>query len=175
LEELIRYQIESREGQWRLQFEFDTAAWQRLVDHRLGRTVLLTNRMDCSAEQVAIGYSGQQEIERVFRGLKEGDWLGWGPMYHWTDRKIRIHAFYCMLGISLLQHLHKQAQSAWNGISTEQLLEELRQIQQFVLLYPPQGDKGPNRVATVLSKQTLSQQALAKTLGLDQLHITQRG
>ena len=58
---------------------------------------------------------------------------------------------------------------------TEQLLEELRQIQQFVLLYPAQGEKGPNRVATVLSKQTLTQQALAKTLGLDQLHITQRG
>jgi transposase len=175
LEELIRYQIESRDGQWRLQFDFDTAAWQRLVDHRLGRTVLLTNRMDWTAEQVALGYSGQQEIERVFRGLKDGDWLGWGPMYHWTDRKIRIHAFYCMLGISLLQYLHKQAQAAWNGISMEQLLEELRQIQQFVLLYPPQGDKGPNRVATVLSKQTLTQQALAKTLGLDQLHITQRG
>jgi transposase len=175
LEELIRYQLESRDGQWRLQFDFDTAAWQRLVDQRLGRTVLLTNRMDWSAEQVAIGYSGQQEIERVFRGLKDGDWLGWGPMYHWTDSKIRIHAFYCMLGISLLQHLHKQAQSAWNGISPEQLLEELRQIQQFVLLYPTQGEKGPNRVATVLSKQTLTQQALAKTLGLDQLHITQRG
>jgi transposase len=175
MEELIRYQLESRDGQWRLQFDFDTAAWQRLVDHRLGRTVLLTNRMDWTAEQVALGYSGQQEIERVFRGLKDGDWLGWGPMYHWTDRKIRIHAFYCMLGISLLQYLHKQAQAAWNGISIEQLLEELRQIQQFVLLYPPQGDKGPNRVATVLSKQTLTQQALAKTLGLDQLHITQRG
>jgi transposase len=175
LEELIRYQLESQDGRWRLQFDFDPAAWQRLVDHRLGRTVLLTNRMDWSAEQVALGYSGQQEIEKVFRGLKDGDWLGWGPMYHWTDRKIRIHAFYCMLGISLLQHLHKLAQSAWNGISTEQLLEELRQIQQFVLLYPPQGDKGPNRVATVLSKQTLTQQALAKTLGLDQLHITQRG
>jgi transposase len=175
LEELIRYQLESRDGQWRLQFDFDTAAWQRLVDHRLGRTVLLTNRMDWTAEQVALGYSGQQEIERVFRGLKDGDWLGWGPMYHWTDRKIRIHAFYCMLGISLLQHLHKQAQSAWNGISIEQLLEELRQIQQFVLLYPPQGEKGPNRVATVLSKHTLPQQALAKTLGLDQLSIAQRG
>jgi transposase len=175
LEDVIRYQLESREDRWRLQFEFDTAAWQRLVDHRLGRTVLLTNRMDWTAEQVPIGYSGQQEVERVFRGLKDGDWLGWGPMYHWTDRKIRIHAFYCMLGISLLQHLHKQAQAAWDGISMEQLLEELRQIQQFVLLYPTQGEKGPNRVATVLSKQTLTQQALAKTLGLDQLHITQRG
>ena len=96
-------------------------------------------------------------------------------MDHWTDRKIRIHAFDCMLGISLLQHLHKQAQAAWDGISLEQLLEELRQIQQFVLLYPPQGEKGPNRVATVFSTQTLTQQALAKNLGLDQLHITQRG
>jgi transposase len=174
-ETLIRYQIESRDGRCRLQFEFDTAAWQRLVDHRLGRTVLLSNRMDWTAEHVAMGYSGQQQVERVFRGLKDGDWLGGGPMYHWTDRKIRIHAFYCMLGISLLQHLHKQAQAAWDGISMEQLLQELRDIQQFVLLYPPQGEKGPNRVATVLSKQTLTQQALAKTLHLDQLHITQRG
>ena len=80
-----------------------------------------------------------------------------------------------MLGISLLQHLHKQAQAAWNGISMEQLLEELRQIQPFVLLYPPQGEKGPNRVATVLSKQTRTQPALAKTLGLDQWPITPRG
>ena len=175
LEELIRYQIESREGRWRLQFDFDPAAWQRLLDHRLGRTVLLTNRMDWTAEQVALGYAAQQDVERIFRGLKDGDWLGWGPMHHWTDRKIRMHAFYCMLGISLLQYIHKQAQAAWNGISMEQLLEELRQIHQFVLLYPPQGEKGPNRVATVLSKQTLPQQALAKTLGLDQLSITPRG
>jgi transposase len=175
LEQLIPYQLEFREDRWRLHFEFDTAAWQRLVDHRLGRTVLLTNRMDWSAEQVAMGYSGQQEIEKVFRGLKDGDWLGWGPMDRWTDRQIRIHAFYCMLAISLVEHLHKQAQNAFNGISSEQLLEELRQIQQFVLLYPPQGEKGPNRVATVGSKQTLTQQALAKALGLDQFDPTNAG
>ena len=44
-----------------------------------------------------------------------------------------------MLGISLLQYIHKQAQAAWNGISMEQLLAELRQIQQFVLLYRRRG------------------------------------
>lgn len=175
LEELIRYQIESRDGRWRLQFDFDTAAWQRLVDHRLGRTVLLTNRIDWSAEQVAIGYPGQQEIEKVFRGLKDGDWLGWGPMYHWTDRKIHIHAFYCMLGISLLQYVHRQARAAWSDLSMEQLIEELRRIQQFILLYPRQGEKGPDRAAYVLSKQTLAQQALIKVLKLDELQTTQRG
>src|SRR5438067_10174485 len=112
--------------------------------YRLGRTVLLTNRMDWTAEQVVAGYSGQQHVEQVFRGLKDGDWLGWGPMYHWTDSKIRVHAFYCMLGISLLQYIHKKSQSAWPGLTMEQMLAELRQIQQFVLLYPPQGEKGPS-------------------------------
>lgn len=173
--ELVRYQLEKRDGSWHLQFDFDNSALERLLARRLGRTTLLTNRLDWTAEQVVAGYSGQQQIERVFRGLKDGDWLGWGPMYHWTDSKIRVHAFYCMLGISLLQYIHKKAQTAWAGLSMEQMVEELRQIQQFTLLYPPQGDKGPNRVATVLSKQTLPQQSLAEELGLDTLRSTQLG
>jgi transposase len=171
--ELVRYQLEQHDKCWRLQFDVDNAAFERLLARRLGRTTLLTNRLDWTAEQIVAGYSGQQQIERVFRGLKNGDWLGWGPMYHWTDNKIRVHAFYCMLGISLLQYIHKKAQAAWTGLSMEQLLEELRQIQQFALLYPPQGEKGPNRVATVLSKQTLAQQSLAEELGLNTLRSTQ--
>jgi hypothetical protein len=91
-------------------------------------------------------------------------------MYHWTDRKIRVYAFYCMLGISLLQYVHKQSRAAWPDLSLEQLLEELAQIKQFVLLYPPQGEKGPPRASYVLSQQTLAQHALVKTLGLEHLH-----
>lgn len=143
--------------------------------HRLGRTVLLTNRLDWSAEQVVAAYSGQQRIEQVFRGLKDGDWLGWGPMHHWTDSKIRVHAFYCMLGMSLLQRLQRQSQEVWPGLSVEHLLEELDQIKQFVLLYPAQGDKGPHRTATVLSKQTLTQQSLAEAFGLNNLTTAARG
>jgi hypothetical protein len=127
LADLIRYQLDSRDGQWRLQFDLDSTAFTKLIDHRLGRTVLLTNRMDWTAEQVVAGYAGQQQVERVFRGLKDGDWLGWGPMHHWTDRKIRIHAFYCMLGISLLQVVHRHAKAAWADLFMEALLEELRQ------------------------------------------------
>ena len=166
LAELIRYSLEGDADGWQLQFDFDSGAFSQLLNHRLGRTVLLTNHLDWSAEQVVAGYAGQQAIERVFRGLKDGDWLGWDPMHHWTDRKIRIHAFYCMLGISLLHYLHKQARAAWADLSMEQLLEELEQIKQFVLLYPPQGERGPARTAYVLSQQTLPQQALVKTLAL---------
>jgi len=175
LAELIAYQLQSRDGRWHLQFDLDSAALNRLIEQRLGRTVLISNRADWTAEQVVLGYDGQQQLEQVFRGLKDGDWLAWSPLYHWTDRKIRIHAFYCMLGISLLHLVHRQAKTAWADLSLEKLLQELQQIQQFVLLYPRQGEKGPDRAAYVLSKQTLTQQALAKALNLDQLHITQRG
>jgi hypothetical protein len=70
LADLIRYQLEFRDGHWRLQFDFDTAAYQRLLTHRLGRTVLLSNRLDWTAEQVIAGYSGQEHIEQVFRGTE---------------------------------------------------------------------------------------------------------
>lgn len=174
LTELISYHLEFKEGRWQLQFDLNATAFTQLLEHRLGRTMLLTNRLHWTAEQVAGGYAGQQKIERVFRGLKDGDWLAWGPMHHWTDRKIRIHAFYCMLGISLLQWLHRQAKVAWADMSMETLLEELRQIQQFVLLFPRQGQKGPDRAVFVLSKQTLVQQALAKALKLDELQTGHR-
>ncbi len=172
---MLSYQLHSNGKAWDLQISFDNAALPRLLEHRLGRTTLLTNRLDWTAEQVVDGYLGQQRIEQVFRGLKDGDWLRWGPMYHWTDSKIRIHAFYCMLGISLLQSIHKQAQSAWPGISMEKLIDELSQIQQFQLLYPAQGAKGPGRVATVLSKRSIPQHLLADSLGLDQLAAAARG
>ena len=142
--------------------------------HRLGRTLLVTNRLDWTAEQVVVAYAGQQQIERVFRGLKEGDWLNWRPLFHWTDSKIRMHAFYCLLGLSLLRYVHRQAQSFWPSISIEELQKELEQIQQFVLLYPAQG-AGPYRTATVVSTQSLIQKGLAETLGLPQLGSTPRG
>src|SRR5213083_3187897 len=75
LEDLISWQLEAEGTRWRLQFDFDAAAFQKLLAHRLGRLVLLTNRREWTAEQVVAGYSGQQQIEQVFRGLKDGDWL----------------------------------------------------------------------------------------------------
>jgi transposase len=170
LAELVRYTLESHHGRWHLQFTVDHTALHQLMAQRLGRTVLLTNRLAWTAEQVIAGYDGQQHIEQVFRGLKDGDWLGWGPMYHWTDSKIRVHAFYCFLGLSLLQTVYREAHAAWPGLSMERLLDELGRIHEVVLLYPPQGETGPPRTATVLSTQTLPQQALVKTLGLDHLH-----
>jgi transposase len=168
LKELIRYELSEEKSGGRLSFQVDHAAMQALLAHRLGRTLLLTNRRDWTAEQVVRAYASQQELERVFRGLKEGDWLNWQPLHHWTDSKIRVHAFYCLLGLSLLHYVLRQAQTFWPQLTVEKLQEELEQIQQFVLLYPALGG-GPHRTATVLATQSLVQKGLVDTLGLQQL------
>src|SRR5437870_4335188 len=90
------------------------------------------------------------------------------PARRRRNSKIRIHAFYCMLGISLLHYLLAEARKAIPQLSLDSLQDELRRIEQYVLLYPPQGEKGPPRTAIVQSKQTLTQQLLARTLNLDQ-------
>ena len=172
----LRYELRrGADRSWDLQFEVDSDALHRLMAERFGRTTLVTNRLDWSAAQVATAYNGQQHAERVFRGLKGGDWLGWGPLHHWTDSKIRVHAFYCMLGVSLLQYLHRKAQAAWPTLTMEGLKHELGQIQRIDLLYPPLGAKGPPRVATVTSKQTLTQAALVSALELETLLKTEGG
>ena len=54
--------------------------------------------------------------------------------------------------------------SRWLG--SAQFLEALIR---YLLLYPPQGDKGPYRTATIQSKLNLTQNLLADALGLDSL------
>jgi len=128
LGELIHYELRhGTEGRC-LFFQVDHAALQQLVTHRLGRTLLLTNRDDWTVEQVVAAYASQQELEQVFRGLKEDDWLNWQPLHHWTDSKIRVHAFYCLLGLSLLHYVLRQAQAFWPQLTVERLQEELEQI-----------------------------------------------
>jgi len=58
LQDLISLKLHAENQRWHLQFDFNHAAFQKLLTHRLGRTLLLTNRMDWTAEQVG---------QRIFR------------------------------------------------------------------------------------------------------------
>ena len=112
---VLSYELTSAGEGFQLNFELDQDALQGLIARRFGRTALVASREEWSAEEVVQAYAGQQQAEQVFRGMKQGGWVGWGPLHHWTDSKIRVHAFYCMLGMSLLQHVRSQAEAAWPG------------------------------------------------------------
>lgn len=166
---VLPWELSRSERGFELSFEVDYAALDGLLRERFGRTVLVTSRTGWSAGQVVDAYARQQQVEQVFRGLKGGNWAGWGPMHHWTDSKIKVHAFYCMLAVSLLQHVRCKAERVWPGLSIEQLQEQLAGIRQIELLYPRQGEKGPGRTVTVATKCSVAQEALTQALGLTEL------
>ena len=47
--------------------------------------------------------------------MKDPHFLSWEPMFHWTDSKIRVQAFYCVLALILGSLLQRRA--AQNGLS----------------------------------------------------------
>lgn len=166
---LVPNELTPRGTAWELDFGFDHGGLQDLIAGRFGRTVLLTNRHDWSAAEVVAAYGQPQHVERVFRGLQGGGLVGWGPADHWTDSKLKVHAFYCMLGVSLLQYLHRKARAAWPELTLEGLCAELSQVQQFDLVYPGAKPGAAPRVTTVPSSQSLVQQRLVQALGIDRL------
>lgn len=171
--ELVHYQLHKRDGKLHLEYEVDERRLQWLLNHRLGRTFLLTNRLDWTTEELVESFSAQEMVDDVFRGLHEGNPMAWKGSAGWTELDLRIHTFYCMLAVSLLQFMYKPVRKIWPEVSLELLLEELQEIKQFILVYPSAAEQQPERVATVLSEQTLLQQALAQVTGIDKLETTQ--
>lgn len=164
----------SKEQGWSLQFNVDNTALTDFLTHRLGKTFLATNRADWPAEKLASAYHGQAAIERQFRSMKEGEGSSWGPMFAWTDSKIRVHSFYCMLGLSLVNWLHRRARDASIDMSEEHMLEQLDGLQEIVLVYPS-STSGPKPTAKVDTRESLDQIQLIKTLGLDRLRERHQG
>ncbi|MBT3291366.1 MAG: hypothetical protein HN380_28745, partial [Victivallales bacterium] len=87
----------------------------------------------------------------------------------WTDSKIRVHSFYCMLGLSLVNWLHRRTRDAHLDMSAEHMLKQLDGLQEIVLVYPS-STPGPKPTAKVDTRESLDQIQLIKTLGLDRLH-----
>jgi hypothetical protein len=160
-------------GGRRLGFRVDHAALQKLLMHRLGRTPLITNRCDWTAEQVVAAYAGQQAIEQVFRGLKEGDWLNWRPLYHWTDSKIRVHAFYCLLGLSTA--LRPPPSPGLLALDCHRRAADRVRANPTVRTLVSRPGRGSSSHRHPVSTQSLMQKGLAETLDLQQFGSTPRG
>ncbi len=113
-----------------------------------GKKIVFTNIKDATTETI-LGYqkSGCQ-IEDGFHHLKDRDLVAYHPGYHWTDSKIRVHAFVCVLALLLLKLLQFLARENGIGMSCKVLIEELEDITMIILVY---GDGKTVKKVTALS------------------------
>jgi len=108
-----------------LSFRLDVAAFLHLQSTVLGKTVLFTNRHEWSNEEIVTAYRSAWKIEHAFRQMKDTSHLTVRPIFHWTDRKINVHIFYCVLAYRLCCLLKKELDEAGIQDSLDRVLDDM--------------------------------------------------
>ena len=163
---LIHVEIGAKDQVPTLNFTSDQNGLHRLIERTCGKTVLFCDRDQWTSEEIVSAYRAQSGIEERFRDMNNWDFLRWSPMFHWTDQKIRVHAFYCVLALMLVGVLRQRLADAAIDLPPHALLECLGKMLETVVIYPPAHPAAPPRLATTLSRFDTHQKAIYNALHL---------
>jgi transposase len=150
----------------RLSWHTDIRARARLEQRLFGKRILFTNRDHWPVDDVVAAYRSQSEVESGFRQLKDPHVVSFSPMHHWTDSKIRVHVFYCVLALAIAHLMRREADNAGLHMSVRELLNTLAGVQETVLLYHD-GGKGRPRARRMITDMDATQQRLAELFGIN--------
>ena len=113
MRDLFSVQIGEEDDLPTLAYDFNQAAWQDLQATLLGKTLLFTDNHHWSDADIVRGYRAQHHIEGAFRQMKRPHRIALRPQYHWTDQKIEVHVFCCVLALLLTSLLQRDLQPPW--------------------------------------------------------------
>ncbi len=150
----------------RLRYQTSQRARAALEEEIFGKRVLVTDKAKELAPTAAIvsDYRSQEAAEDDFRQMKDPNVVSFSPMYHWTEQKIHVHAFYCVLALMTARLMVREAERAGMHMSVGKLLEALAGIEETVLLY--QGERGRPRARRVTTEMDGTQERLYDLFGL---------
>jgi hypothetical protein len=166
MKELFEIDLSEHEGLPVLRYHFRTAAWRNLQRTLLGKTILFTDQASWSDAEIVRGYRGQHQVESAFRCLKSPHHVSLRPQHHWTDQKIRVHVFYCVLALLLCSLLRRQLHRQGIDRSIPRLLEDLGQIRELGILTSGRSEKEPPQLEMTVSRLTKEQRRLYDALDL---------
>jgi len=169
LDELIFWKLNQlAEDAFDLKFWIDEDQLNTLMDSWVGRRILITNRHDWSTQEIISAYWGQAQVEYAFKNLKNPFHLAMRPQYHWTDHKIRVHAFICFIAflLSMVLYKHAREKADFKG-SPHGLLEKISAIRLATFIEsPPKKTKGRYKVTHRIEEMDEDIHTLAHGLGL---------
>lgn len=166
-EKYITYTItESSDKKLAFDFTINTAELAAYEDN-CGLRILITNRDDWSTEDIIDAFHGQSHIERSFRDLKDPYNLAVRPQYHWTNQKIKVHFFICVLSYLLATILKLKSKQEMPLPSLIQLLNGIR----LCTLLEDTKTTGKMKAHHTLEEMSSNEKDLLSSLGLEDYHL----
>jgi transposase len=168
---LISYNLSEIEvGRFGLTYRTSKKDLDALED-RLGFRILMTDRHEWSTAEIVKAFYGQSTVENAFKDVKNPYHLAITPEFHWTDQKIRVHYFSCVLGYLLAALIWRDARTKAHFKGTlDTLLEILNRIRLATILEKT-GKKGRPRARYQLEKRSPEEELLVEALNLKDLHL----
>ena len=140
---------------WRLTWRTDARARCKLEDEIFGKRIRFTGHDEWPVVDVVAAYRAEPD-SRLVPTDERLHVVSFSPMHHWTDQRIRVHAFYSVLALQIAHLARRHAHQAAFDLSVCSLLAELARIQQTVLLY--QADCGRPCARLMLTDMCSTQQ-----------------
>lgn len=156
----------AKDGLPALSFRFREESWKELSQTLLGKTILFTDRDDWTDAEIVLAYRAQSHVEAAFRRMKDPRFLTFRPTFHWTDQKLRVHAFYCVLALMILSLLRRKLAQGGISLSVAQIMDKLTDVREVALLYPAPPNAKEPFTRTVLSDLDDTQRKLLDALDL---------
>jgi len=155
---------EIQSGKFKLSFSIDHGKLNELEKH-LGFRILMTDRHDWDNKVIIQTYHGQSHVEQAFKNVKNPYHLTIKPQFHWTDQKIKVHFFICMLGYLLSTLVWRQVKHTCQFKGTlDTLLSQLNNIRLAALL--EESAKGKMKATYKLEEMGSEESSFMEALGV---------
>jgi transposase len=135
VKDIINWSLqEISEGKFQLEFTVNQGKLGE-IEKKLGFRILMTDRHDWSTVNIIKTYYGQSTIEHAFKNLKNPYHLALRPQFHWTDQKIKVHFFICVLGYLLATIVWRESRTKAQFKGTlDTLLDTLNNVRLATIL-----------------------------------------
>ena len=128
----------------------------------------MTNRHNWNSHDIIKAYYGQSIVEHAFKNLKNPFHLSLRPNFHWTDQKIKVHAFACVLGYTLTMLLWKTVKKKCNYKGNlDNLLDDLNEVRLATIL---EHDNGKTNVKYQMEEMNKKESEFMKALDCLNIH-----
>ena len=171
VKDLIEWSLtEAEPGPWQLTFAVKDAARAEL-EEALGVRILMTDRHDWTTADIIQAFYNQAHVEGAFKNVKNPYHLAVRPQFHWTDHKIAVHFFLCVLGYLMTALLVREAKNkaGFKG-SMDTCLDRLNSIR-LAACISATGKRGKPKVAYQLEELDEPQRKLAQALDILETHL----
>jgi transposase len=154
---------------WLLQFHVDQGRLEQ-VENALGWRILMTDRHDWDSAEIIRTFHGQANIENAFRDVKNPYHLAVRPQFHWTDQKIAVHFFMCVMGYLMSAILLREARekAGFQG-DMDTLLDKLSNVRLAACMGPTQKS-GHRKIVYKIEELDEEEKQLMDALNIAEEH-----